>query len=144
MVRRANKGEDRVVLAAALKKKNEKITIVQAMRATGRYQEKEISDPAHVMRVRRKISKKASQLPVESNYGVCVTVKDNVNSTVTVKMSSNPHQITNIQQLINKNRATMSDTTSREPSPLPQSKIEGVRTIRRTSVQYQQERTNKN
>ena len=51
MVRRANKVEERVVLAAALKKKNEKITVAQAMRATGKYREKEVSDPTHVMRV---------------------------------------------------------------------------------------------
>ena len=80
------------------------------MRATGRYQEKEISDPAHVMRVHREIAKTASQLPAESNYGVCFTIKVNVNSTVTVNMSTNPHQIANKEQLMNKNEATMSDT----------------------------------
>ena len=37
----------------------------------------------------------------------------------------------------------MSDTTSQEPSPLPKSKIDGMRAIQRTSVQCQQERTNK-
>ena len=99
------------------------------MRATGRYREKEVSDPTHVMRVRREIAKTASQLPEESKYRVCVTVKDNVNSTVTVNMSTNPHQIATREQLMNKNGAKMSDRTLQEPSPLPQSKIDGMRAI---------------